>query len=171
MTRAWLLVAALALAPATQAAPFDPVIEVLRSPRCMNCHTNQPFPRQTDAETRHAQNVSRGHDDRGVVAMTCDSCHGASNFGRVPGAPNWHLAPLSMGWEGLTDAQVCRNIKDPAHNGRRTGSAVIEHMRTDPLVLWAWNPGADRKPPGMPHERFVAALEAWLAAGMSCPAR
>jgi hypothetical protein len=34
-------------------------------------------------------------------------------------------------------------MKDPERNGgRRTGDEVIEHMKVDPLVLWAWDPGA-----------------------------
>jgi len=28
--------------------------------------------------------------------------------------------------------------------GLGTGEEIIEHMRADPLALWAWTPGADR---------------------------
>lgn len=45
----------------------------------------------------------------------------------------------------------------------------MEHMRTDPLVLWAWNPGNGRTLPPIPHERFVRDLDAWVAAGGPCP--
>src|SRR5229473_1575219 len=53
--------------------------------------------------------------------------------------------------------------------GRRAGEAVIEHMKSDPLVLWAWNPGAGRTTPPLSHEKLVEALEAWVSAGMPCP--
>ena len=61
-------------------------------------------------------------------------------------------------------------MKDPARNGgHRTGEEVIEHMKMDPLVLWAWGPGKDRPVPPLSHEAFVAALEVWVRAGMPCP--
>jgi hypothetical protein len=46
---------------------------------------------------------------------------------------------------------------------------VIEHMKTDPLVLWGWNPGAGRTTPPLSQEQLVLALEAWVSAGMPCP--
>jgi hypothetical protein len=37
---------------------------------------------------------------------------------------------------------MCEQMKDPACNGgRHTAEQIIEHMKTDPLVLWAWTPG------------------------------
>jgi hypothetical protein len=86
----------------------------------------------------------------------------------VPGVEDWHLAPLSMLWEGRSKEQICEQMKDPARNGgRRTGEQVIEHMKTDPLVLWAWVPGRRTIPP-LSHEKFVEALETWVKAGMPC---
>jgi len=40
-------------------------------------------------------------------------------------------------------------------------------MKSDPLILWAWNPGTRTTPP-LSHEKFVDALEAWVHAGMPC---
>ena len=72
-------------------------------------------------------------------------------------------------WAGLTKQQICEQIKDPPRNGdRRTGKDVIEHMKVDPLVLWAWTPGAGRTTPPLSHEQFVEPLEAWVRAGMPC---
>lgn len=150
---------------------FDPVASVLQHPRCLNCH-QVDFPRQTDAGLRHNQMVVRGKDDHGAPTLQCQACHQGANTadGRVPGVPNWHLAPVGMKWEGLSKAQICAQIKDPARNGgRKTAEAVIEHMKVDPLVLWAWNPGADRSVPPLTHPQFVAALEDWARAGMPCP--
>jgi hypothetical protein len=155
---------------ADAAHPFEPIATVLTHPRCMNCHTVTGFPRQGDLRLRHAQHVMRGADGKGSPAMRCTTCHQTSNQGRVPGVKDWHLAPLSMGWEGLSSGGLCAAIKDPARNGgRKTGEQVIEHMKTDPLVLWAWQPGADRSTPPLSHAGLLAALSHWAEQGMPCP--
>jgi hypothetical protein len=159
-----------AAAQTTHFGSFDPIASVVMHPRCMNCHQVES-PRQTDARIPHQPLVVRGKDDRGAPTQTCQTCHQATNTadGFVPGVATWRLAPLSMKWEGLTKAQICEQMKDPARNGgRRTGEAVIEHMKADPLILWAWNPGAGRTTPPLSHEKFVVALEAWVHAGMPC---
>ena len=74
-----------------------------------------------------------------------------------------------MLWEGRSAQQICEQIKDPARNGgRRTAEQIIEHMKTDPLVLYAWAPGTGRTTPPLSHDKFVQALEAWVKAGMRC---
>jgi hypothetical protein len=84
--------------------------------------------------------------------------------------PDWHLAPLGMNWQGLGKKGICLQLRDPARNGnRRTPKEVIEHMETDPLVLWAWNPGAGRSKPALLHEEFMRALKNWADAGLPCP--
>jgi hypothetical protein len=45
----------------------------------------------------------------------------------------------------------------------------MQHMTSDALVLWAWNPGAGRKPPPISTDEFKHALELWLNAGTPCP--
>ncbi|MFL6707622.1 MAG: hypothetical protein ACJ8HI_05380 [Massilia sp.] len=153
------------------AASFDPVARVVMSPRCINCH-QAAAPRQKDSGIVHAQQVVRGKDGHGSAVLQCAACHQAGNSaeGRVPGAPNWHLAPLSMRWQDLDRKGVCEQMRDPKRNGKRQGgAAVIEHMKTDPLVLWAWQPGANRTLPPLSHPEFVAALEQWVDAGMPCP--
>jgi len=158
-------------APLADPVPFDPVASVVMHPRCINCHQNQS-PRQTDEKIVHQPLVVRGVDGHGAPTQPCYSCHQATNTaeGFVPGVTTWHLAPLSMLWEGRTKEQICQQMKDPARNGgRRTGDEIIEHMKADPLVLWAWSPGAGRTTPPLSHEKFVEALEAWVSAGMPCP--
>lgn len=150
---------------------FEPIASVVMSPRCLNCHQAEA-PHQKDMGVLHAQQVVRGKDGHGSAVLQCAACHQATNTaqGKVPGAPNWHLAPLSMRWQGLDKKGVCEQMRDPARNGnRKTGAQVIEHMKTDPLVLWAWSPGADRTIPPMSHAQFVQMLEMWSAAGMPCP--
>jgi hypothetical protein len=156
--------------PAEPSASFDLIASVLMHPRCINCHQDRS-PTQTDAKIVHRPLVVRGKDGHGAPTQPCQTCHQATNTadGFVPGVATWHLAPLSMLWEGRTKEQICEQMKDPARNGaRRTGKEVIEHMKTDPLVLWAWTPGAGRATPPLSHEKFVEALEAWVKAGMPC---
>ena len=159
-----------AAAPATPEL-FDAVASVLVHPRCINCHQDES-PRQTDEKILHRPLVVRGADGHGAPTQPCQTCHQTTNTadGFVPGVANWGLAPLSMLWEGRTKRQICEQIKDPTRNGgRRTGEEIIEHTKTDPLVLWAWTPGADRTTPPLSHEKFVETLEAWVGAGMPCP--
>lgn len=157
-------------APAADTAPFDPIASVLMHPRCINCHQDRS-PTQTDLKRVHQPLVVRGKDGHGAPTQTCQTCHQTANTGDgfVPGVKDWHLAPLSMLWEGLTKEQICEQMKDPARNGGRTsGEEIIEHMKVDPLVLWAWAPGGGRTTPPLSHEEFVEALEAWVKAGMPC---
>lgn len=152
---------------------FMPVAAVLRHPRCMNCHPRDDRPRQGDDSHHHLQNVVRGEDNLGFVNARCTACHRDENNGYsgVPGAPNWHLAPLSMGWQGLDDGALCTTLKDESKNGGKNIAALVEHMEADKLVLWGWAPGADRTPVDTPHVTFVTQLKAWAEAGAPCPAQ
>ena len=160
-----------AATPATDPALFEPIASVVTHPRCINCHQDES-PRQTDAKIVHQPLVVRGKDGHGAPTQACQTCHQATNTadGFVPGVADWHLAPLSMLWEGQTKAYICGQMKDPTRNGgRKGGKDVIEHMKTDPLVLWAWAPGGGRTTPPLSHEKFVEALDTWVSAGMPCP--
>ena len=158
-------------AAAADGALFTPVATVLRHPRCMNCHPRDDHPRQGDDRHVHQQNVVRGDDNLGFVNMRCTACHREenNNYSGVPGAPSWHLAPVSMGWQGLSDADLCATLKDEDKNGGKTIAALVEHMSSDKLVLWGWAPGGKRAPVSTPHPQFVTELKAWAAAGAPCP--
>ena len=150
---------------------FDPIASVVMHPRCINCHQAQS-PRQTDAKIVHQPLVVRGKDGHGAPTLQCQTCHQATNTadGFVPGTTIWQLAPLSMLWQDRTKRQICQQMKDPARNGgRHTGEEIIEHMKTDLNVLWAWSPGAGRTTPPLSHDQFVEALEEWIHADMPCP--
>lgn len=172
------LALAVALAAAQPGAPrteeslqaFARMVPVMRHPRCLNCHQAGDVPRQTDARTPHLMRVARGADGFGTPALPCASCHQDANTadGRVPGARGWHLAPRSMGWERLTDAEMCEALKDLERNGQRPPADLVKHVRTDPLVLWAWSPGERTTPPGT-HPQFVEAMKRWLDTGAACP--
>ena len=152
------------------AALFTEAGKVLTHPRCVNCHPAGDAPLQRDGEP-HEPPVLRGATGFGVVGMRCETCHLEQNFdpGTVPGAPHWHLAPRQMAWQGLSAAEICEQVKDPARNGGRDLKAIVQHMQEDPLVGWAWQPGADREPPPGTQESFGALITAWAETGAVCP--
>jgi len=98
---------------------FEIVRAVFQHPRCQNCHIPGDAPLQYDQGTPHVQNVVRGQDGRGFVAMECVTCHGAANspasYGdrAPPGAPNWHLPPpeRKMVFIHLSTKELCRRLK------------------------------------------------------------
>jgi hypothetical protein len=144
---------------------------VLSHPRCVNCHPDGDVPHQGDALQLHDPPVQRGPADRGVVGMECASCHQDRNQAlvRVPGAPEWHLAPIEMAWVGKSAAYVCAQMKDPARNGGKSLAQIVEHNAHDELVAWGWSPGADREPAPGTQEQFGALTAAWVDTGAECP--
>jgi hypothetical protein len=157
---------------ARSAAMFGELGKVLTHPRCVNCHPAGDRPHQTDAGRLHQPPVWRGADGHGLPAMRCSSCHGDANFdpGRMPGHPEWHLAPRAMAWEGKTLAEICAQIKDPARNGGRKPEDLIHHIGEDTLVGWAWAPGYGRSAAPGTQKQAGALVEAWVKTGAACPA-
>lgn len=157
-------------------AAFATVARVALSPRCQNCHTSVDYPRQGDDRHRHLFHVARGGSDMGAPALPCSTCHGSANNSAsgVPGAEDrWRLAPLAMGWDGLSAAGLCRRLTDPRHNGNRDGDAIVDHLKT-PFVTWAWSAGTDRagrprRAPPVAYRDFLQAAEAWVRTGEACP--
>jgi hypothetical protein len=161
-------------------AAWQKLYSVLTHPRCINCHTAADHPDQGDDRHRHAFNVVRGPDGKGVPGLNCMTCHQSSNSNTgVPGAPGWHLAPLSMKWQDLngqifSSAQVCKSLIDRSKNGNLGGSGLLKHHNEAPLVLWAFDPGRlpygnAFSPPPLTHEEFVTATRIWVEAGTPCP--
>ena len=153
------------------AAMFTEVSRVLTHARCVNCHPPDDTTRQGDRHVLHDPPVLRGHEDRGIPALGCDTCHQERNaeLARIPGAPDWHLAPHSMAWLGKTPAQICVQLKDPARNGNRTLAMVHDHIAHDGIVAWGWQPGADRAPAPGSQAETAALFQAWIDAGAVCP--
>jgi hypothetical protein len=116
--------------------------------------------------------VVRGASGHGAPGMACDTCHHAANFdpARVPGHPQWHLAPAEMAWQNRSLGEICAQIKDPARNGEKDLPALLHHMAEDSLVGWGWAPGAGRVPAPGTQAQFGALLRAWAEAGAHCPA-
>ena len=156
---------------ARSAALFTELGKVLTHPRCVNCHPAGDHPRQGEQGRLHQPPVARGADGHGLAAMRCPICHQQANFdpGRVPGHPEWHLAPREMAWEGKTLAEICTQIKDPARNGSRSLQDLVHHIGTDTLVGWAWAPGFGRAPAPGTQKEAGALVDAWIQAGAACP--
>jgi hypothetical protein len=152
-------------------ALFQEAAKVIAHPRCMNCHPAGERPTQTERMQPHQPLVVRGAEGHGAPGMMCATCHHAANYGPA-GVPHadWHLAPLSMAWQGRSVAQICEQIKDRARNGGRDMAALVKHMAEDSLVGWAWSPGAGRTPAPGTQAEFGTLVRAWADAGGHCPA-
>jgi hypothetical protein len=158
-------------------AAFETMRAVFQHPRCQNCHPAGDAPLQGDASTPHKQNVQRGPDGTGAVGLACTTCHGAAN---PPASYGEHIPPgTSAPWRmptaanpmvfvGMSPHALCEQLKDPAHNGGRDLAALRTHL-DDPLVTWAWDPGAGRAPVRTPRADFLHAFETWASAGAPCP--
>jgi hypothetical protein len=160
-------------ADARSVAIFTELGKVLTHPRCTNCHPAGDTPRQGDERRQHQPPVTRGADGQGRATMRCATCHQKANFepARMPGHPDWHLAPRDMAWEGKTLAEICAQIKDPSRNGGRKIEDLIHHIATDTLVGWAWAPGFGRAPAPGTQKEAGALVEAWAKTGAVCPAK
>jgi hypothetical protein len=154
------------------AAYFTELGKVLTHARCVNCHPAGDRPRQGDAGRLHQPPVVRGIDGHGLASMRCASCHQHGNFepSRMPGHPEWHLAPREMAWEGKTLGQICNQIKDRERNGNRSLDDIVHHISADTLVGWAWAPGTGRQPAPGTQQQAGALVAAWAKTGAACPA-
>jgi hypothetical protein len=152
-------------------ALFAAAGEVLRHPRCLNCHPDDDAPTRGDDGAPHDPPVARGDAGDGMPGLECRSCHQDNNveLARVPGAPSWRLAPRAMAWRGRSLAAICAQLKDPARNGGRTLAQIVEHAAHDPLVAWGWAPGPGRAPAPGTQADFGATIAAWVESGAECP--
>ena len=155
-------------------AAFLQVYRVLTSPRCQNCHPAGDAPLQGDDSHAHLQNVKRGTDGHGAVAMRCDACHQIKNLPgdhMPPGNPKWAL-PLpeqKMVFVGRSPGDLCRQLKDPKQNGGRTLAQLLDHVANDDLVGWGWNPGDGRSLPPLSRVETAAQMKVWVEGGAACP--
>lgn len=160
---------------ARSVALFREMGKVIQNPRCLNCHPRSDRPTQSDAMLPHSPPVWRGPKDEGMPGLECATCHGGANAsfgtmtGSVPGDPHWKLAPREMAWQGYTLGQICRQISDPKRNGGRSLDKIVEHMRIDHLVGWAWHPGPGRTPAPGTQAEFGDLTQAWVESGAHCP--
>ena len=152
---------------------FLRIYKVFTSPRCQNCHPAGDSPLQGDDSHVHLQNVKRGKDGHGVYAMRCDACHQSANLpgaNMPPGNPKWSLpAPEhKMVFVGRTPAALCRQLKDPKQTGGRSLAQLLEHVSSDDLVGWGWDPAGRALPP-LSRADTVAQMKIWIDGGAACP--
>ena len=152
---------------------FGAAYTVLMHPRCMNCHPAGDAPLQGDDSHVHMQNVKRGPNGHGKYGMKCQTCHQDKNLpgaNMPPGVDDWHmpLPATKLVFEGKSAGELCRQMKDPLHNGGKSLQGVIDHLET-PLVFWAWAPGDGRTTPPMSHAEFAQKMREWVAKGGACP--
>jgi len=153
---------------------FLQVYKVFVSPRCQNCHPSGDAPLQSDDSHPHLQNVKRGKDGHGVYGMRCDTCHQSANLAgdhMPPGNPKWALPPPEhkMVFVGRAPAQLCRQLKDPKQNGGRSLEQLFEHVSSDDLVGWGWDPGDGRTLPPLNRADTSARMKVWIDGGAACP--
>jgi hypothetical protein len=154
---------------------------VLTHPRCLNCHTMTDYPRQGDDRRPHGLMVKRGPDGHGE-GPKCQACHRDTNqaFTGIPGATDWHMAPLAFAWESepgkpASGAAICATLKHTDdEDGEPDYERLIEYAQLASFVLWAWQPGqrpdgTERTTPLLTHAEFVEALKRWISAGAPCP--
>jgi len=151
-------------------ALFHEAGKVLQHPRCVNCHPSGDQPLQGSGEP-HLPAVVRGEDGFGATALRCNTCHQSENYepSGLPGHPSWHVAPLSMAWQGKTLGEICAQIKDPQRNGGMDMAKLHEHMAHDTLVGWGFQPGHNREPAPGTQARLGELIQAWIDTGAECP--
>jgi hypothetical protein len=152
-------------------ALFLEASKVFLHPRCANCHPDGDTPLQGTSGKAHEPPVLRGRDDAGIVGMRCSSCHQDHNLelARVPGAPEWRLAPRKMAWVGRTPRQICEQMKDRKRNGGKSLAQIVQHNARDELVAWGWSPGHGREPAPGTQAELGALVAAWVQSGAECP--
>jgi hypothetical protein len=152
-------------------ALFTEAGKVLTHPRCVNCHPASDRPLQGDDQHPHQPLVVRGDGGLGAVGMRCFTCHGQQNYdpARIPGNPQWHLAPIEMAWEKKSLREICEQIKDPKRNGGKSMAALVRHMAEDDLVGWGWKPGPGRAPAPGSQKQLGELIKAWADSGAACP--
>jgi hypothetical protein len=158
-------------------ALFTEAAKVIMGPRCMNCHPAGEHPTQGNDMHEHRPPAFRGDGGVGVAGMMCGTCHTERNYTlhegasyqSIPGHPRWGLAPVEMAWQGKSVGDICRQIKDPARNGGRDLKLLHDHMATDDVVAWAWQPGDGRAPAPGTQAMLGELIQAWIDTGAQCP--
>jgi hypothetical protein len=161
---------------ARSAALFVEAAKVITSPRCLNCHPSTREVTQGDDLHPHVPLVSAGRYGVGAPGLPCRSCHESSNtttlagsVRSIPGSPGWALAPASMAWQGKSVLEICMQIQDPSRNGGKSLETLRQHMATDAVVAWGFQPGEGRMPAPGTQAQLAALIDAWIATGAHCP--
>jgi hypothetical protein len=153
-------------------AAWEKIALVLQHPRCLNCH-QEKSPLQGDSRRVHIPPVEQDASGKVRGTMKCLNCHNEKNneMAGIPGAEHWKLAPPSMMWQGLSSAAICKKLRDK-DNHEWPLDRIVGHLvgdKADPLVLWAWDPGGNRKPIPVSKSEFAALVKQWADDNGPCP--
>src|SRR5262249_17877915 len=151
---------------------FAPIADVMRHPRCVNCHVDK-IPLNGEVGRPHRLKITRGADGLGAPGARCYACHRDSAVSEppfVPAGQPWQLAPQEMAWQGRTPWQLCVALRTAVAQPKWQGEKIIDHFKNDPLVSASWKGTPPRRPEVPIHQDQVGgAVEAWLKAGQPCP--
>lgn len=150
-------------------ALFKEMGRALEHPRCMNCHPAGNNPLVGDESKPHQPKLTRGENNMGPPGMRCTTCHGRKTYENMPGAAGWHMAPREMAWEGKSVAEICKQLKDPERNGGRSPEEVAEHIATDHLVAYGWDPPEQYEAVPGSQKLLGNLAHAWVETGAHCP--
>ena len=150
-------------------AIFEEMGRALKHPRCVNCHPAGDRPLMGEESEPHQPLVERGKGGFGPPGMRCTTCHNNENYKNVPGRPGWHMAPREMAWEGKSLAEICEQIKDPERNGGKSIDGIVEHIATDNLVAYGWEPPDQYEAVPGSQDLLGKLARAWADSGAHCP--
>lgn len=166
---------------------WSKIYRVAQHPRCANCHVDERNIPMWSGLTRgdtarpHGMNINAGVSRIGAERLPCQTCHATSTRPNTQAhaAPHtgiaWQLAPVEFVWFGVSSADLCRQMRDPARNGGRNGEGLIEHIVHDAsvrgFIAWGFDPGAGREPAPGTLQEHLNDLGKWVSAGMPCPDR
>jgi hypothetical protein len=145
------------------------VYKVFASPRCQN--VTLPTPAARRRQSRPLAKRKARSDGHGVYGMRCDTCHQLANrprqYRKSEVVASRTGAQNGVRWR--TPGQLCRQLKDPKQTGGRSLAQSLEHVSSDDLVGWGWDPGTGRALPPLSRADTVAQMKIWIDGGAACP--
>jgi len=168
------------------ASALKKVIEVLRHPRCANCHG---LINVFDPNTTHrggsmldyqVDPISGDKSPFALGAEACTQCHDA-------GAGKWDQAAsptIEIQWANLDDVNLCRRLQTTRIRVSQgsditktsTGGLLLKHIREDFLIALGFegrrgigkntylNYVPNPEPPGHSKQEFIRAMQTWVDA-------
>ncbi len=165
-------------------AAWERIYSVVSHPRCANCHTGESnlpmWSGPSYGQTRpHGMNINAGPSRLGVEFLMCSTCHITSSEPNTHAhaAPHaghpWMLAPVEFVWFERSSDEICEQMRDPARNGGRSGTDLVDHILHDAdihaFITWGFNPGGGREPVPGTMQEHLNDMVTWTAAQMPCP--
>lgn len=156
--------------PPVDTATWDAIEPAFKAASCVNCHS---------AAAGNFASLSSQHSGTNAAVMNpgaCTGCHSDSllphGLAQVTHPISWQAPSSAMDFRNRSDAQLCQMAGNPGS----IASDTLDHLKGDPLILWAVQGGPLPLNQGNAPSAFTggvsawnAAVEAWVAAGKPCP--